>query len=108
VKCEICDQEVRQLRRDEAHMEREAPSGEPRRQELEKPDMLEEPAMPAPVVRARTRTSFISSVFNVAGRREMPPSALLFSADRRGFGGRGSFRPRLVFRAAQARLLATN
>jgi hypothetical protein len=50
VKCEICDQEVANSEEMKAHMEREHPLGERGDEELEKPDMLEEPEMPAPVV----------------------------------------------------------
>lgn len=50
MKCEICDQEVANSEEMKAHMEREHPLGERGDEELEKPDMLEEQELPAPIV----------------------------------------------------------
>ena len=50
MKCEICDQEVANSEEMKAHMEREHPLAERGDEELEKPDMLEEQELPAPIV----------------------------------------------------------
>ena len=50
LKCEICDAEVANSEEMKAHMEREHPLDERGDEELEKPDMMEEPAPSAPVI----------------------------------------------------------
>lgn len=51
MKCEICDADVANSEELKAHMEREHPLDERSDDdELEKPDLIEEPAPPAPVI----------------------------------------------------------
>jgi len=50
VKCEICDQEIANSEEMKAHMEREHPIDERGDEELEKPDMLQEQELPAPII----------------------------------------------------------
>jgi hypothetical protein len=53
VKCEICGMELANSEEMKDHVEREHPldeRGEPGEDELEKPDMLREPGLPAPII----------------------------------------------------------
>ncbi len=50
MKCEICDAEVANSEEHKAHMEREHPLDERGDEELESPDLSEEPAPEVPVV----------------------------------------------------------
>ena len=54
VKCEICDAEVANSEELKAHMEREHTLDERGDEELEKPDMLDEPVPTVPVVPGKT------------------------------------------------------
>jgi len=50
VKCEICDAEVANSEELKAHLEREHTLEERGDEELEKPDMMDQPAQGAPVI----------------------------------------------------------
>ena len=50
MKCEICDAEVANSEELKAHMEREHPLDEQGDEDLETPDMLDEPVPTAPVI----------------------------------------------------------
>jgi len=50
VKCEICDAEVANSEELKAHLEREHTLEERGDEELEKPDMMDQPAEGAPVI----------------------------------------------------------
>lgn len=50
MRCEICDTEVANSEELKAHMEREHPLDERGDEELEKPDLMEDEAPPAPIV----------------------------------------------------------